>query len=80
VRSFARIGEPSPIPAIVIGLTLAAIVVAADAMPVLLSAVAPLMSTNLIVAAVVGVALLGRWGTLGSGAPAENDPPVSPPA
>jgi preprotein translocase subunit SecY len=83
VRSFARIGEPSPVPATVIGLTLAAIVVAADAMQVVLSAVPPLMSTNLIVAAVVGVAMLERWGTLSSGPqaePAENDPPVSPPA
>jgi preprotein translocase subunit SecY len=80
VRSFARIGEPSPVPAVIIGVTLAAIVVAADLIQVYLSAVPPLMSTNLIVAAVVGVALLGRWGTLPSGAPAEIDPPVSPQA
>jgi preprotein translocase subunit SecY len=78
VRSFARIGEASPVPAIIIGLTLAAIVVAADLMQVLLSAVAPLVSTNIIVATVVGVALLGRWGTLPSGAQAEDDPPLSP--
>jgi hypothetical protein len=68
------------VPATVIGLTLAAIVVAADGLQTYLSAVPPLMSTNLIVAAVVGVAMLERWSTLPSDAPAENDPPVSPPA
>ena len=80
VRSFARSGEVSPVPAAIIGLTLAAVVVAAAIMQTQFFAVLPLASTDLVVATVVAVTLLGEWGGVGSGTRADDDAPVSPQA
>jgi hypothetical protein len=78
VRSFARIGQVSPVPAAIIGLTLAAIVVAAEVLQKHVLAIPPLGSTDLIVATVVAMAILGQWGGVGSGAQPEDAPSLSP--
>jgi preprotein translocase subunit SecY len=80
VRSFARTGQMSPVPAAIVGLTLAAVVMAADIMQTHFLAVPPLGSTDLVVASVVAMAILGQWGGVGSAARPEDVPPVSPQA
>ncbi|MTD93291.1 hypothetical protein GIW81_02955 [Hyphomicrobium sp. xq] len=78
LRSFARTGQMSPIPAAIIGLTLTAVVVATEIMQSYFFAVPPLGSTDLVVATVVAMTILGQWGGVGSGALAQDGPPVSP--
>ena len=81
LRSFARTGQVSPVPAAIIGLTLTAVVVVIEIMQSYFFAVPPLGSTDLIVATVVAIAILGQWGGVGSGArPEANSPPLSPQA
>jgi SecY translocase len=79
-RSFARTGQVSPVPAAIIGLTLAAVVVAIEIAQSYFFAVPPLGSTDLVVATVVAMAIIGQWGGVGSGARTEEVPPVSPQA
>jgi hypothetical protein len=78
LRSFARTGQMSPVPAVIIALTLIAVVVAIEIMQSYFFAVPPLGSTDLIVATVVAIAILGQWGGAGSGAQPDDGPPVSP--
>ena len=78
LRSFARTGQMSPVPAAIVVLTLTALVVATDIAQSYFFAVPPLGSTDLVVATVVALAILGKWGGVGSGAQPEDGPPLSP--
>ena len=78
LRSFARTGQMSPVPAAIIVLTLTALVVATDIAQSYFFAVPPLGSTDLVVATVVALAILGQSGGVGSRAQPEDGPPLSP--
>jgi preprotein translocase subunit SecY len=78
VRSFASVGQPSPVPAALIALTLAAVVLAADILQARFLALLPLAITDLIIATVVATTLLGQWGGTGSAVLQAERPPVSP--
>jgi len=80
LRSHARVGFSSPIPAAPIAATLAAILVGGTLLETQLNVVLPLAPAPLIVAAAVMTTLLIEWGFLDRLGPAETSEPLSPQA
>ncbi len=67
VRSFARAGKPSPVPAAAIGSTLAAIALASEMLQAQWSVALPLGSVQLVAATVVATTMLIDWKVIGGG-------------